>query len=133
MNMFKKAVASMAALAAISALGISASAYNNPDFDFSIGYNSGNWSKVAVKEDSLNTAAVHTREGTVSSTKPLYTTVYSAMVTGNTYRLTTTATLRSNSADGTMTYTAAYAQGGRYYMRGETGAYSLTAEGYWNP
>ena len=133
MKKIKRVVASLVTLAAISALGVSASAYKDPDFNFYIGEDSGNWSKAAVKEDSLNTAGVHTRDGTVSSSKPLYATVYSAMIPGNTYRVSTTAILKSKSADETMIYTDYYAEGEKYYLRGETGAYSLTAEGYWNP
>ncbi len=133
MNNLKKAIASITALATVSALGISASAYRNPDFYFNIGGNSGSWSDGEVKEDSLNTAAAHSTEGTVSGSRPVYVTVYSRKTVGNTYRLTTTATLRSNNDNATMTYTDTYSEGANYYLRGETGTYGATVGGYWNP
>lgn len=132
MKKIKTIVASVMAAATVSAMGITASAYANPGFDFNIGYNSGNWAS-AVKEDTLNTAGVHTTGGTVSAQQPMSVTVYSTTVANNTYRMTNTKTLTSNKDDCTLTYEKSANKDTTYYLRGESGRYSLTAKGYWNP
>lgn len=128
----KTIVASVMAAATVSAMGITASAYSNPDFDFEIGYNSGDWD-AAVKEDTLQTAGVHTNGGTVSAQKPMSVTIYSSQVANNTYRMSNSKTLTSNSDNCTLTYEKTANKDTTYYLRGESGRYSLTATGYWNP
>lgn len=134
MKKIKKAVASLAALAAISALGISASAATTPPrYNFSLTYNQGIFSDPAEKNDSLNYAGVHTDGGTVSASKPVYFTIYSAAINNNKYRVSGTRTYTSNSQDSTITYTDSVYEKQNYFLRGEAGAYSVTAQGYWNP
>lgn len=132
MKKIKTIVASVMAAATVSAMGITVSAYSNPGFDFNIGSNSGNWAS-AVKEDTLSTAGVHTTGGTVSAQKPMSVTIYSTMVANNTYRMSDTGTLTSNSDNCTLTYEKTANKNTTYYLRGESGRYSLTATGYWNP
>ena len=134
MKKIKKAVAALVVLATISALSICASAYSNPDFIFDfVTTRQTIWTLRVSKEDTLNTAKVHVRGGTVSDTKPLYTTLYTREILSNAYRATTTAILRSSNTDGTMTYTGSYAKGEFYQLCGETGPYMISANGYWNP
>ncbi len=132
MNKLKRIVASVMAAATVSAMGITASAYSYPPFKFSLGYNSGDFA-AAVKEDTLQTAGVHTTGGTVSAQKPMSVTVYSTDVANNTYRMTDTKSLTSNSDNCTLTYEITANKNTTYYLRGESGRYSLTASGTWNP
>lgn len=137
MGKLKKAVASLAALATVSALGISAAAYaNNPLQNFSISSNSNKWSDAATKEDGFESGAgVHATGGTVSTNRPIYFTVYNQKKLSNINRCGSTAALRGNTQSVTMGYTDSNIvyQGGTYYLLGETGAYSSSLTGYWNP
>lgn len=137
MNKIKKVVASLAAVATVSAVSISAAAYtNNPLQNFSISSNSNKWSDAATKEDGFESGAgVHATGGTVSSTRPIYFTVYNQKRLSNINRGSSTAVLRGNNQDITINYTdrdIVY-QGGTYYLLGETGVYSSSIVGYWNP
>lgn len=120
MAKIKKIVASLAAIATISAVGICASAYSNPTFDFIISSNSGSWSNGAVKENILNYAGVHTTSGTVSSQSPMFVTIYSSKNLNNRYHKTDTGTLRNNADYCTLTYQSSYDQDETYYLHGES-------------
>lgn len=133
---FKKAVASLLAVAAIGAVGVSASAYDDNKFDFILSSSSYDWTDYEKKLDGFESAAVVTTEnGTVSATKPVYTTVYYIKRLGNIYRVSTTAKIKSNTGKTSMSYTDAdlVETGKTYSLLGENGAYSVTASGYWNP
>ena len=137
MNKLKKAVASLSALATVSALGISAAAYaNHPLQNFSISSYSSKWSSAATKEDGFDSGAgVHATGGTVSTNRPIYFTVYNQRRLSNINRCGSTVPLRGNTKSVTIGYTdrnIVY-QGGTYYLLGETGTYSASIEGYWNP
>lgn len=137
MNVLKKVVASVAACATLGVMAVSASAYaNNPLQNFSISSYSSKWSSAATKEDGFESGAgVHATGGTVSTNRPIYFTVYNQRRLSNINRCGSTATLRGNTQSVTIGYTdrnIVY-QGGTYYLLGETGVYSASIVGYWNP
>lgn len=133
MNKIKRIFASLMVAATVGAVSISAATYSNPSYSLNISYKSYAWSAAAVKEDTSNSAAVHSTGGNVSSTKPVYVTIYSDTRIGNVDRVSGTILLTSNSQDKTITYTDTVSQNKSYYILGETGAYSATVSGYWNP
>lgn len=137
MNKIKKVVASLAAVATVSAVSISAAAYTNtPLKDFNIASYSNKWSSAATKEDGFASGAgVHSRGGTVSTNRPIYFTVYNQQRLSNINRCGSTVAMRSNNDDISIGYTDSNLvyEGGRYYLLGETGVYSASIEGYWNP
>ena len=136
MNKVKRIVASLVATATVGAVSLSASAYSTNYFNFNIPYEGYNWSVEAKKEDGFDSDAVlHPSDGTVSSNIPIFVTVYSKQQRNNAYRGSSTATMKSNSNAVTIKYTdsSLVHQGGYYYLLGETGAYSSSANGKWNP
>lgn len=133
MNKLKRIIVALAATATVSTVGISASANSNPTYDFNIGYNNGCWSKGATKEDNYNMVDVQTTGGTVCGQMPMYVTTYSYPNTSNRYRKTNTDMLKSNDDSCILYYEGSYQKGDTYYLRGESGYYSMTAKGYWNP
>lgn len=133
MTKLKTIVATLVATATVSAVGITASAaYSNPPYSFNIGYNSGNWSNAATKEDNTNIVDVHTTGGTVCGQMPMYVTTYSLRNLNNKYRETNTGMLDSNDDTAILYYEGSHSKGSTHYLRGETGNYSITASGYWN-
>lgn len=140
MNKFKKVAASLAAVATISALSVSAAAYSDYSFSFSLSSDSGGWAtdsqnKKNLKEDSDGSAVVHAKGGNVTSSKPIYATIYSKKTPtpNNAYRVSGTVALTSNSQDATIYYTDSVYQNTEYFLRGETGAYYAYINGNWNP
>ena len=133
MNKVKRIVASLAATVTVGAVSLSAAAYSDPPFDVSISYNSYKWSKPATKEDNSNKAGVHARGGNVSSQSPVYVTIYSKQRLGNVDRVSGTIYLNKNKQDKDIFYTDTFSPNNSYYLLFETGAYSATVSGFWNP
>lgn len=137
MNVLKKVVASVAACAALGTMAVSAYASTSDKFNFNL--NSSNyygWSPYAKKNTGFGTSAeIIPQGGDASASKPVYVTAYYIMKLGNVYRVSGTNTLKSNSNPVYLSYTDAnlVEAGKTYSLLGETGTYSVTANGYWNP
>lgn len=136
MNVLKKVVATVAACATLGAMAVSASAYTTNYFYFSVPYEDCKWAGSVVKEDGFDSpAAVHATSGNVTARTPIFVTIYNKKQRNNAYRVSSTNMLESNDDNVQVNYTDANLvyKGGAYYLLGETGAYTSTANGKWNP
>lgn len=137
MNILKKVIASVAACAALGAMAISVSASTTDTFDFNLNFSDYyGWSPYAKKTTGFGTSAeVIPQNGDASASKPIYVTVYYIKKLGNVYRVSGTNMLKSNTNPVYISYTdASLVEAGKTYsLLGETGSYTVSAKGYWNP
>ncbi len=137
MNKLKKAVASIAACAVLGAMAVSASASVTDTFNYNLTSSSYyGWSSYATKNTGYSTnAEIVTQGGNMTASKPVYVTAYYLKKLGNVYRVSGTNMIKSTGSVVYLSYTDPnlVSSGNTYSLLGETGAYSVTANGYWNP
>ncbi len=134
----KGIVAAIAAVTSISALGIAASASTNAGDYFSFSFTAGGssfYSTPSDKTDSWTDKAVVTpSDGNLSTSRPMYFSVYSTDTEDSTYELTYETKVETcNGTKCPITYRGSGDSKQDLYLHGRAGTLSARASGVWAP
>lgn len=135
MNKLKKIAAALAAAATVSALGVGAfAAYTDNYFFFDLnGKGDSTWSAKAEKEDNEDYAKLYTTGGYVSSSSPIYVSIYKEKSLTSSNQLSKSITITSPKDEYTLTYTTPRGIGSYCYLHANCGYNGAEVTGYWRP